>query len=132
MTVARDIHATVFRNATATFMARVENAVGQAITQASVASVHYTVFELDAVDPTSLMAVIGHDDVVLAASDVIFDTLQSDESWTVDATGYNFRHELDVSSNEAFAKAGGLYQVRYELIAVVGQKIVFRFKLRCI
>lgn len=132
MAVAKDIHATVFRNASAVFMSRVENALGQAITQASVASIRYTVYELDVDDPTELTAVVGHQDATLVINDVVFDTLQTDESWTVDATGYNFRHELDVSLNEAFLEVGGIYQVRYELTQVLGQKIVFRFKLRCI
>ncbi len=132
MAVAKDVHATVFRNATAIFMSRVENASGQAITQASIASIRYAVYAIDGNDPDMLSVVAGHDNVTLNESDVVFDTLQTDEAWTVDATGYNFRHELDVSQNEAFSKAGGIYQVRYELTPVLGQKIVFRFKLRCI
>jgi len=132
MAVAKDIHATVFRNATAIFMSRVENASGQAITQASITSIRYSVYELNTDDPASLTAVVGHEEVALSVNDVVFDTLQTDQSWTVDATGYNFRHELDVLQNEAFSKAGRVYQVRYELTPVFGQKIIFRFKLRCI
>ncbi len=132
MAVAKDIHATVFRNATAVFMTRVENSSGQEIVQASVASIRYTVYELEQATPDLLSAVVGHDNVALNLSDVVFDTLQTDEAWTVDAVGYNFRHELDVTQNEAFPKAGAIYQVRYELTPVTGQKIVFRFKLRCI
>jgi hypothetical protein len=113
-------------------MARVEDLSGQPIVKSSVASIQYTVYELDRHDPDSSSAVAGHDGVILAENDVVFDTLQTDEAWTVDAEGYNFRHELDVTANEAFSKAGEIYQVRYELTPVVGQKIVFRFKLRCI
>ncbi|NOY30811.1 MAG: hypothetical protein GXP28_11775 [Planctomycetes bacterium] len=132
MAVAKDIHAVVFRNATATFMARVENASGLEINQVSVASILYTVYELVKDDPTALTPVTGHQDVALVVADVIYDSLQLDSAWTVDAVGYNFRHELDISSDEAFSKAGAVYQVRYELTPVTGQKIVFRFKLRCI
>lgn len=132
MAIAKDIHAVVFRNATATFMARVENSVGEAIVQASLAAVRYSVFQLDRDDPNEMTVVAGHDDAALVVGEVVFDTLQTDESWTVDATGYNFRHELDVSTNEAFGVAGEVYQVRYELTPVAGQKIVFRFKVRCI
>jgi len=132
MAVAKDIHAAVFRNATALFMARVENATGMAITQSSTSSIRYSVYELNADDPNALTVVVGHDNVTLVVSDVIFDTLQNDQAWTVDTTGYNFRHELDVSLNEAFSQAGQLYQVRYELTPGNGQKIVFRFKVRCI
>ena len=132
MAVAKDIHATVFRNATALFMARVENASGQAIIKTSLASIYYSVYEVEREDPDSLSVLAGHDNVALNVNDVVFDTLQTDDAWTVDAEGYNFRHELDVSANEAFPKAGAIYQVRYELLPVTGQKIVFRFKLRCI
>ncbi len=132
MAVAKDIHAVVFRDATATFMARVENSSGQAIMQGSVAAVQYSVYQLDKNDPNALSVVVGHDEVTLNVTDVVFDTLQTDLSWTVDTEGYNFRHELDVSLNEAFSIAGGVYQVRYELTPVLGQKIVFRFHVRCI
>jgi len=132
MAVAKDIHAAVFRNATALFMARVENATGTVITQSSTSSIRYSVYELDADDPDSFVVVVGHDNVTLDVAEVIFDALQNDEAWTIDTTGYNFRHELDVSQNEAFSQAGRLYQVRYELTPGDGQKIVFRFKVRCI
>ena len=130
MTVARDIQGTVFRHATATLMARVENSSGQAIDEASIASAEYSVFELTKGDPGSIIPVTGHENVSLSVNNVIFDTLQNDEAWTVDETGYNFRHELDVSQNEAFVEAGAVYQVRYELTPAFGQKIVFRFQLR--
>ena len=132
MAVAKDIHAVVFRNATATFMSRVENASGLAINQASIASILYTVYELSKDDPTVLTPVTGHQNVALNISGVVYDTLQLDSAWTVDTVGYNFRHELDVSLNEAFPSAGKLYQVRYELTPVLGQKIVFRFQVRSI
>jgi len=117
MAVAKDIHATVFRNATAIFMSRVENSSGQAINQVSVASILYTVYELVKEDPAALTPVTGHQEVALGVAEVTYDTLQLDGAWTVDAVGYNFRHELDVSQNEAFSKAGAIYQVRYELRA---------------
>lgn len=132
MAIAKDIHAVVFSNAAATFMTRVENASAQAINQASLSSIVYTVYELVTDDSTTLTPVAGHQSVALSVSDVVYDTPQLDGAWTVDSVGYNFRHELDVSLNEAFSKAGAIYQVRYEITPVTGQKIVFRFKLRCI
>ncbi|MCG8448913.1 MAG: hypothetical protein MI725_04955 [Pirellulales bacterium] len=132
MAVAKDIQGTVFRNATATFMARVENSTGQNIDQISISAVKYTVYELTMNDPQATTAVVGHENVSLSVGNVIYDTLQNDPTWTVDQVGYNFRHELDISQNEAFALAGAVYQVRYELTPVLGQKIVFRFQLKCI
>ena len=74
----------------------------------------------------------GHDAASLAVGTTVFDALQNDSLWTVDSTGYNFRHEVDVSTNEAFPQAGVSYQVRYELTPMTGQKVVFRFHLRAI
>ena len=108
------------------------NATGQNINQASVSAITYTVYELTPDNPSGLIAVTGHSGVALPVDSVVFDTLQSDGGWTVDSVGHNFRHELDVSTTEAFADAGKVYQVRYELTPVLGQKIVFRFELRCI
>lgn len=132
MPVANDVKGKVFRNGSAVFMARLVNASGQTINQASVSAIEYTVYELTPNDPSGLIAVTGHTGVALTVGNVIYDTLQNDSAWTVDSQGYNFRHELDVSTNEAFSDAGKVYQIRYKLTPVLGQKIVFRFQLRCI
>jgi len=58
--------------------------------------------------------------------------LQTGGLWTIDQVGYNFRHEIDVSQDEAFPKAGAHYQVRYELTPPTGQKSIVRFQLRVI
>ena len=132
MPVASDIKGKVFRQGSAVMMARVVNSTGGQLNQASVSAIEYTVYELTTNDPSGLTAVSGHSGVSLTVDEVIFETLQVDESWTMDSEGYNFRHEIDVSSNEAFPDAGKVYQVRYELTPVTGQKTVFRFQLRCI
>ena len=132
MAVAKDIQGTVFKDATATFMARVESSAGVNLDQVAVATIQYTISEISLVDPGVQRAIIGHENVLLDKMAVIYDVLQNDSTWTVDATGYNFRHEIDVSQHEAFSQAGEVYQVRYEIVPVVGQKIVFRFCVRCI
>lgn len=132
MAIAKDIHGTVFRNGTAVLMARVVDGQAAAINQASLASASYTVFALEQDNPASLTAVVGHEDVALDVAEIVFDTLQTGGGWTVDEVGFNFRHEVDVSADEAFGEAGRVYQVRYELVPVTGQKIVFRFQLKCV
>lgn len=132
MPVASDIQGKVFRHGSAVLMARVVSSAGADLNQASVSAVSYTIYELTTNDPSGLSIVTGHSGVSLTVGDVIFDTLQDDEAWTVDSQGYNFRHEVDVSTNEAFPNAGRVYQVRYELTPVTGQKTIFRFQLRCI
>jgi len=132
MPIAQDIFGTVFQDSSAILMARVVDSGAQTINRTSVASLLYSVYELDKSDPESLLPVMGHENVLLTVDEVIYDALQNDSFWTIDATGYNFRHEIDVAANEAFPKAGAVYQIRYELTPVLGQKIVFRFQLRCI
>jgi len=132
MAVAKDIQGTVFQNATATFMARLESSAGVNLDRAAVATIQYTISEISLVDPGEQLAIIGHENVLLDKTAVIYDALQNDATWTVDAIGYNFRHEIDVSQYEAFLVVGAVYQVRYEIVPVVGQKIIFRFCVRCI
>jgi hypothetical protein len=132
MAIAKDIQGTVFRHGTAILMARLVDAQADEITQASLTSASYTIFALEPNDPTSLTPVAGHENAELDVEEVVFDSLQTDNGWTVDEVGYNFRHEVDVSEDEAFPEAGRVYQVRYELAPVMGQKLVFRFLLKCI
>lgn len=132
MSVARDIQGTVFQNATATFMARVESNAGSILDQDSVASLEYSIYKIDFEESAASWSIVGHENVLLDKTAVVFNTLQNDVTWTVDETGYNFRHEIDVRQHEAFPEAGCIYQMRYELVPVAGQKIVFRFCVRCI
>ncbi|MEM8864179.1 MAG: hypothetical protein AAGF31_01380 [Planctomycetota bacterium] len=132
MAIAEDVFAAVYKNSTAVLFARVVDADGTPVQPTDIASIQYTINEridnrAEVGDP-----VPGHEASGLTVSEVFFDTLQTDANWSVDAEGYNFRHEIDVTSNEAFPKAGVSYQVRYQLQPAVGQKIVFRFQLRAI
>jgi hypothetical protein len=129
---ASDIHGTAFKNGSAVLMARIVDSSGQNVQQSGVASIQYSVYELDPCRPDNLSLVAGHDGVSLTVDDVIYNTLQTGGLWTVDEVGYNFRHEIDVSDSEAFPKAGAQYQVRYELTPASGQKTIVRFQLRVI
>ena len=132
MPEATDIHGTVFKNGSATLLARIVGAGGTNITQADIGSVAYTVFLLDDQDPDARTAITGHDHVALNVAAVVLNALGTDPLWTVDAVGYNFRHVLDVSAHAAFAVAGRRYLVEYRLTPVVGQVIVVRFRLNAI
>jgi len=129
---ANDIYGTAFKNGSAILMARIVDSAGANVQQAGVDSIEYSIFELDPCRPDNLVAVAGHDAVALTVADVIFNALQTGGLWTVDAVGYNFRHEIDVSTTDAFPKAGVQYQVRYELTPATGQKAIVRFQLRVI
>ena len=132
MPSANDIQGTVFANATATFLARVEDSSGANLQQADVTAITYTVSAVGPDESAPPTTILGHENLTLDKTAVIQDTLQADSTWSVDATGYSFRHEIDVSSFEAFPQSGVVYQVRYEITPTTGQKIVFRFRVRCI
>lgn len=132
MTTANDIRGTVFKNASAVLMARIVDADGELISPSDVVLIHYSVLEVDHCDHDTLVPVEGHDNVELDADEVFFDELETAGPWTVDEEGYNFRHDLDVNEHEAFLTAGTDYQVRYEVVPVVGQRMVFRFLVTCV
>ena len=132
MAEATDIHGTVFKNGSATLLARIVGAGGTNIAQADIGSVVYSLFLLDDQDPDVRAAIAGHDNVALNVAAVVFNALQTDPIWTTDAVGYNFRHVLDVSAHPAFTVAGRRYLIEYRLTPVVGQVIVVRFRVHVI
>jgi hypothetical protein len=132
MPEALDIYGTAFKNGSITLLARIVDGQGTNVVRASILTTRYTVYLLDDQNPDSRAAVTGHTNVALAVSDVIFNSLQTDAIWTVDATGYNFRHVLDVSMNQAFTVAGRRYLIEYQLGPTVGQTIVVRFRINVI
>lgn len=132
MTVAADVYGAVFERGSAVLLARVVDADGSAVSTDSISSIAYTITQLEESNTLSSSAVVGHEQVPLQPSDVLYNVLQTGAVWTVDAQGYNFRHEIDVSVNDAFPMAGVDYQVRYVLQPISGQKTVFRFVLRAI
>lgn len=132
MPTAFDIPGAVFKQGTVMLLARIVGADNEPIVAADIDAISYSIFALDPCLPNSLTSVDGHDDVALDAEDVISDTLVVSDMWTVDETGHNFSHTIDISEDEAFPTAGLDYQVRYELQPVEGQRIVMRFRLRVV
>jgi hypothetical protein len=132
MAEAADTYGTAFKNGSVTLLARVVGKDGAQILQADIASAKYSVYLLDDQDADSRTAITGHSDVALIVADVIFDTLQNDALWSVDAIGYNFRHVLDVSANQAFTIAGRRFLVEFELTPSSGQVILVRFRINVI
>lgn len=132
MADASDIHGVVFKNGSATFLARVVGAQGTPITQANIASAKYTAYLLDENDPDAATALTGHTDVAVAVASLVYDSLQNDALWDIDATGYNFKHVLDVAANQAFATAGRTYRLVFELTPTSGQVILVRFRVHAI
>jgi len=132
MANATDISGTVFKNGSATLLARVVGADGTPVTQASIASAVYSIELLDENDPDAGTAVAGHSDVAVGVAALIYDTLQTDALWDVDSTGYNLKHVLDVFVNPAFAVAGRQYRITFRLTPTAGQVILVRFRVQVI
>ena len=94
----------IFEDGSATFMARVVKADdGTNIAQADVTGITYSVSE--SVTGTEIVA-----STVLTVSAVVFDALQTTAIWTVDSTGFNFRHRI---AETVFTTPGILYRIEY-------------------
>jgi hypothetical protein len=132
MADAADIYGAAFKHGSATLLARVVGAGGANIVRADISAIRYTVYLLDDQDPDARTGVTGHIDVALSVAAAVFNSLQTDPRWTVDATGYNFCHVLDVSAHQAFTIAGRRCLVEYRLTPSVGQVIVVRFRINVI
>ncbi len=98
------IYDQVFQNSSAAFASRIRGDDGALITQAATTSIACTVSDLT----TGAAIVVITPAVTVSIS--VFDTLQTDASWTKDATGYNFRHVMPAT---AFPTAGHVYDVEY-------------------
>jgi hypothetical protein len=132
MADAADVHGVVFKNGSATLLARVVGAQGTPLTQSDVASANYTAYLLEESDPDEAAPVAGHTGVAVDVASLIYNSLQNDELWDVDEIGYNFRHTLDVSANQVFTMAGRIYRIVFELTPTSGQIVLVRFRLHSI
>jgi hypothetical protein len=132
MAEATDIFGTAFKNGSITLMARIVGAGGANIAQADIATIRYSVYLLDDQDPDARTPVTGHSQITLPVYQVVYNTLQTDPTWTVDSVGYNFRHELDVAGFPAFPLAGRRCLIEYALTPLSGQVILLRYRINVI
>lgn len=113
----------IWEGTTPTFMARWQGSTGGSLKQANVSAIAFQVHDLDV---SSTAAVVASSTGLTVAS-VIFDTLQTDNRWSKDATGYNFRHTL---GSTVFSVGGHTYQTEFKLTesstAAEVSKVVFR------
>ena len=115
----------------AVLMARVTGDDGEALQQADVSAAVYTVYLLGETDHTQEAAVANHTAVVVAVASLIYDTPQTnddDAAWTVDDTGYNFKHTPSNAVAEPFALEGRTYKVVYSL-TVSGDTLSVEFRV---
>lgn len=108
---------TVFEGENAVVLARLVAADGSALTVSSFQdAVVLTVWDVTADSPPSQVYT-----VTLAKGDVLFSSLQTDGYWTIDGTGYNFRHTVTAAS--AFPKGGRTYRCEYKLTGIDNAEI---------
>lgn len=105
--------AVVFEDSGATLLARVLGNAGTPITQASLTSISYKVFDLNAADPTAATQT-----GTLTISAVVFDTLQTDPRWTVDDEGFNFAYAAPASW---FSESTHTYRIEYKFTPASGE-----------
>lgn len=138
MPTARHQSGVALKNSAPIFLARVVGNDGSALVQANLSSIAYSIYRLDPNDPDSETVVSGHSAVSLTVANVVFDTLQlgvlwqNDDGEFVDDTGYNFKFQPSIASNQAFAVAGADYLVRVTMTPGSGQKIIVAWKVKCI
>ena len=86
MAEAIDIYGTAFKNGSVTLLARIvgQNGATSSRPTSTPSSTQCTCWTIKI--PTAAPPVAGHADVTLPVADVIFNTLQTDAIWTVDAT----------------------------------------------
>lgn len=86
----------VFEDGGATIMARIIGNDAANITQASLTTITYSVFDLDSATPET--PVSGHDAQALTVANVVFNALQTGDARWADAggdlTGFNFLHAI--------------------------------------
>lgn len=124
MSVFNEITGDAFKDVSCTIQARVTTNAGAIVTPAIITSAKYTIYELsNPLDPDAWTEVTGHDDVSLTVADILYSSYQT---WSVDATGYNFEFEIDASTNSPFPVAGKQYRIVVTLTPNTGQNFVVR------
>ena len=99
--------ATVWEDSGLSIMDRVYGPTAALITQAALTSITATLF----------LAGVQVQQSTLTIATVVFDTLQTDARWTLDATGYNFRHDIAA----AWFAVPGKYRMEYKFDPVTGE-----------
>jgi hypothetical protein len=106
--------ATIFEDSVACNMARAVGVDGANITQASISAITCKVV----VKSTGATVI----EPAIVVADVVFDTLQTDDRWSKDETGYNFRHALITT---AFPDADAIYRAQYTFTPTEGATYAF-------
>lgn len=137
----------VFEGGSFVLLARILGADGEPVVQASFTNIKYEVWSI----PVPLEERRGDwttkfvnvdipanevNETAMVIADVIFDTLQTDDRWTVDTTGYNFAFEapaatLPASDLEDYPQIPW-YNVVVKFTPAVGEVFFAQFNLQAV
>ena len=112
--------AKVFEDGGAQCMARIVGQSAAYITQASLTSITCKVFSRDGTNVST---------PTITISTSVFDTLQTDDRWDEDSTGYNFRHTVAAS---VLTTGNETYRIEYKFTPVSGEVFFVVFELSTI
>jgi hypothetical protein len=111
-------------------LARIVDSAGRPIRPSQVATIEFSVAargpyrsELDAPDGEQSAA-------SLVATDVVFPRLVTDDLWTIDVAGYNFRHELSICDTIPTQQMSRHLELCYVFTATDNTKSIVRFHLK--
>ena len=121
------IKGAAFEKGASILMARLQGASGSNITQASLIGITYSVF-----DRYTGLVLANFSAVSLSIASVIFDALQAPSNvWTIDSTGYNFRHDPPaLTLADSFSPDGKRgYRYEYKFDPVSGEDFWVVFEI---
>lgn len=118
MSASDKISGIVWEDGDVSCLARVQ-LNGSNVTQSVLSSITCKVFDLNSSTRTTA---VSTPTVTIASS--VFDTLQTDGRWTVDATGYNFRHTIAAS----VISSAHRYKIEYLFTGTGGEKFFVVFE----
>ena len=120
-------------NGSSLFLARLQHADGTPVLPAEVREVGYSLWRLDDADASIKTPISGHIDVPLDVEEVMLDHLTTDEHWSFDTVGYNFRHWPDGSAEPLFPVAGRNYRMEYRLKMVAAvPDVLLRYRIHVV
>jgi hypothetical protein len=100
----------IWEDAGCTFLARIRNTTGSYITQATLSSIAWKVFDLDSATPNTATA-----SGTCTIASTVYDSLQTEaDVWTKDGTGYNWKYTM-AASNFPDGNNGTTLQRRYRV-----------------
>lgn len=103
----------VWEDSGCALLARVRGNSAANVTQATISSIALSVFDLTSATPDTATTT-----ATPVVASTIFDTLQTDDRWTKDTTGYNFAYAVPAAT---LATGGRIYQFEFLLTPSSGE-----------